>query len=71
MTDLDHAVARNTFERIRSEAKLLSLADLLLLKRAMVPDFNYTDLPARLQQVFCDIGMGGASAYSTAVRAYR
>jgi hypothetical protein len=68
MTDLDHIVARSTFERIRSEAKLLSFVDMMILKKAMGPDFNYTDLPERLQRVFADIGMGGASAYSTAIR---
>lgn len=69
MTDLDHSVARNTFERIRSEARQLSLTDMLLLKKAMDKSFNYESLPERLQQIFCDIGMGAASAYSRAVRA--
>lgn len=69
MTDLDHAVARNVFERIRSEAKMLSLTDMLLLKKALGKDFAYESLPERLQQIFCDVGMGAASAYSRAVRA--
>lgn len=60
MTPWDEMIGQAMFDRLKSEAKRLDFADLLILKSALNGKVAYRELPDKLREGFARLGAVGS-----------